>query len=371
MKVDAVLGIGELSGVAGAALELEAAGYDGAWCAEVGHDPFLPLAVAAVATSRVTLGTSIAVAFARNPMTMAYIANDLQAASGGRFILGLGSQIKAHITRRFSMPWGAPAAQMREYVHALRSIWAAWNDGRPLDVRGHYYQHTLMTPMFSPEPHQYGPPRVFLAAVGPAMTRVAGEVANGLITHPFTTERYLREVTLPTLAEGISRAGRSRGDVEVTCPGFVILDDGSAEFAQRIAAARRQIAFYGSTPAYRPVLALHGWGDLADRLHELSVTRGERRWAAMGELIDDEVLSAFAVMGSPGDAAAEVKRRFGDIVDRITIPAAPAGSAGELLAAFAREKARPAREFAIRPLRARRAVDQLGGPSSASGASAG
>ena len=334
MKVDAVLDSGELSGVPDTARRLEAAGYDGAWTAEVSHDPFLPLAVAAVATSRITLGTSIAVAFARNPMTTAYLANDLQAAADGRFILGLGSQIKAHVTRRFSMPWGAPAAQMREYILALRSIWAAWNEGRPLAVRGEYYQHTLMTPMFSPRPHPYGPPRVFLAAVGPAMTRVAGEVADGLITHPFTTERYLREVTLPTLAEGAARAGRSRDDLEVTCPGFVILDDGGPDVAERIAAARRQIAFYGSTPAYRPVLALHGWEDLADRLHALSVTKDERRWAAMGELIDDEVLGAFAVIGAPADAAAELKRRFGDIVDRVSATMTPAGPAAELLASL-------------------------------------
>jgi probable F420-dependent oxidoreductase len=334
MKIDAVLDSGELSGVPDAVRRLEAAGYDGAWSAEVSHDPFLPLAVAAVATSRITLGTSIAVAFARNPMTMAYLANDLQAAAGGRFILGLGSQIKAHVTRRFSMPWGAPAAQMREYILALRSIWASWNEGRPLAVRGEYYQHTLMTAMFTPQPNPSGPPRVFLAAVGPAMTRVAGEVADGLITHPFTTERYLREVTLPTLAEGIGRAGRTRDDVQVTCPGFVILDDGGPGVAERIVAARRQIAFYGSTPAYRPVLALHGWEDLAGRLHALSVTKDPRRWAAMGELIDDEVLGAFAVIGAPADAAAELKRRFGDIVDRVNVPVTPAGAAAELLASL-------------------------------------
>jgi probable F420-dependent oxidoreductase len=334
MKIDAVLDSGELSGVPDAVRRLEAAGYDGAWSAEVSHDPFLPLAVAAVATSRITLGTSIAVAFARNPMTMAYLANDLQAAAGGRFILGLGSQIKAHVTRRFSMPWGAPAAQMREYILALRSIWASWNQGRPLAVRGEYYQHTLMTAMFTPQPNPSGPPRVFLAAVGPAMTRVAGEVADGLITHPFTTERYLREVTLPTLAEGIGRAGRTRDDVQVTCPGFVILDDGGPGVAERIVAARRQIAFYGSTPAYRPVLALHGWEDLAGRLHALSVTKDPRRWAAMGELIDDEVLGAFAVIGAPADAAAELKRRFGDIVDRVNVPVTPAGAAAELLASL-------------------------------------
>jgi probable F420-dependent oxidoreductase len=302
------------------ARRLEEAGYDGAWTAEVSHDPFLPLAVAAAATTRISLGTSIAVAFARSPMTLAYTANDLQAAAQGRFILGLGSQIKAHITRRFSMPWGRPAPQMREYILALRAIWAAWNEGAALDVQGEYYKHTLMTAMFRPEPNPYGPPRVFLAAVGAAMTRVAGEVTDGIVVHGFTTERYLREVTLPALAEGAARAGRSRDDVEVTCPGFVVIDDGSDAVATRIAATRRQIAFYGSTPAYRPVLALHGWGDLADRLHALSVTKDEGRWAAMGQLIDDEVLNTFAVVGSPQDAGAELKRRYGDIVDRVTVP---------------------------------------------------
>jgi probable F420-dependent oxidoreductase len=323
MKVDTGLAAGEWAALPEAARGLEEAGYDGAWTAEVSHDPFLPLGVAAAATSRISLGTSIAVAFARSPMNTAYLANDLQAASQGRFILGLGSQIKAHITRRFSMPWGRPAPQMREYILALRAIWAAWNEGQPLDVQGEYYQHTLMTAMFRPEPHPYGPPRVFLAAVGAAMTRVAGEVTDGIVVHGFTTERYLREVTLPALAEGAARAGRSRDDLEVTCPGFVVIDDGD-DVAAQITAVRRQIAFYGSTPAYRPVLALHGWGELADRLHALSVTSDEGRWAAMGDLIDDEVLNTFAVIGPPQDAGAELKRRYGDIVDRVTVPRAAA-----------------------------------------------
>jgi probable F420-dependent oxidoreductase len=320
MKVDTSLDSGTWAALPDEARRLEAAGYDGAWTAEVKHDPFLPLGVAAAATSRISLGTAIAVAFARSPMTTAYVANDLQAASHGRFILGLGSQVKAHITRRFSMPWGRPAPQMREYILALRAIWADWNEGSPLGLRGEYYQHTLMTAMFRPEPHSYGPPPVFLAAVGAAMTRVAGEVADGLVVHGFTTERYLREVTLPALAEGAARAGRSRHDIEVTCPGFVVVDDGGSDVGARVTAVRRQIAFYGSTPAYRPVLALHGWGELADRLHELSVTSDEGRWAAMGELIDDEVLGAFAVIGRPQDAGAELKRRYGDIVDRVRVP---------------------------------------------------
>ena len=329
MKVDAVLDTRDLNTVPDQVRHLEEAGYDAAWTAEVGHDPFLPHAAAAVATSRIELGTSIAVAFARSPMTTAYAAHDLQAASGGRFILGLGSQIKAHVTRRFSMPWGRPAPQMREYIQALRAIWASWDEGEPLRFQGEYYSHTLMTAMFRPEPSPYGPPRVFLAAVGPAMTRVAGEVTDGLIVHGFTTERYLREVTLPALGEGIARAGRSRGDVQVTCPGFVVLE-GGPDTAERVTAVRRQIAFYGSTPAYRPVLALHGWDDLADRLHALSVRKDEGRWAEMGELIDDEVLNTFAVIGRPQEAGTELKRRFGDIVDRVTVPAASRVPAGQL-----------------------------------------
>jgi len=322
MKVDTILATDDWQSLPGETRRIEEAGYDAAWTAEVSHDPFLPLAVAAGATSRLELGTSIAVAFARSPMTLAYTANDLQAAAQGRFILGLGSQIKAHITRRFSMPWGRPAPQMREYILALRAIWASWNEGSPLEVSGEYYRHTLMTAMFRPAPNPYGPPRVFLAAVGTAMTRVAGEVADGLVVHGFTTERYLREVTLPALAEGAARAGRPRAGIEVTGPGFVVLDDGGADVAARIQAVRRQIAFYGSTPAYRPVLALHGWGDLADQLHALSVSSDEGRWAAMGDLIGDEVLSAFAVIGPPQDAGAELKRRYGDVVDRITVPSA-------------------------------------------------
>jgi len=337
MKVDTILAPDEWAALPDEARRLEAAGYDGAWTAEVSHDPFLPLGVAAGATSRISLGTSIAVAFARSPMTTAYVANDLQAASRGRFILGLGSQVKAHVTRRFSMPWGRPAPQMREYIHALHAIWASWNEGSQLDVRGEYYQHTLMTAMFRPAPNPYGPPRVFLAAVGTAMTRVAGEVADGLIVHAFTTERYLREVTLPALAEGAARAGRSRGDIEVTCPGFVVIDDGGPDVPARIAAVRRQIAFYGSTPAYRPVLALHGWEELADQLHALSVTSDESRWAAMGDLISDEVLHAFAVIGRPQDAGTELKRRYGDAADRVTVTSAaglPPDQIRHLLAAL-------------------------------------
>jgi probable F420-dependent oxidoreductase len=315
VKVDTILASGEWPRLPDEARRLEEAGYDAAWTAEVSHDPFLPLAVAAGATSRISLGTSIAVAFARSPMTTAYTANDLQAASRGRFMLGLGSQVKAHVTRRFSMPWGRPAAQMREYVLALRAIWASWNEGRPLDVRGEYYQHTLMTAMFRPAPNPYGPPRVFLAAVGAAMTRVAGEVADGLVVHGFTTERYLREVTLPALERGGAKASKTRADLEVSYPGFVVTGETEEAIANAARATKAQIAFYGSTPAYHPVLELHGWGDLGLELNRMSK---QGQWVAMGELIDDEMLEAFAVVAPLDEVPARVVARFGDVVDRFS-----------------------------------------------------
>jgi probable F420-dependent oxidoreductase len=205
VRVDGGIGF-DLAKATEAAREAEAAGYDGIWSAETSHDPFLPLLLAAQATERVELGTGITVAFARNPMTVATVANDLQVASRGRFLLGLGSQIKAHITKRFSMPWSRPAARMREFILAMRAIWDSWSTGDKLDFRGEFYTHTLMTPFFNPGPNPFGPPKVFLAAVGERMTEVAGEVCDGLLAHGFTTERYLREVTLPG---GVARTSRS------------------------------------------------------------------------------------------------------------------------------------------------------------------
>ena len=202
MKVDGKLNVWRTAEVVEEARHHEKAGYDGLWASESKHDPFLPLLLAAEHTDRLEVGTAIAVAFARSPMQLAYTAHDLQTYSGGRFVLGLGSQIKPHIERRFAMPWSRPAARMREYVSALRAIWAAWNEGEKLDFRGDFYTHTLMSPFFSPPPAPGGAPQVFVAAVGEAMTRVAGEVADGLLAHGFTTERYLREVTLPTVEAG-------------------------------------------------------------------------------------------------------------------------------------------------------------------------
>ncbi|MFD4255105.1 TIGR03617 family F420-dependent LLM class oxidoreductase [Amycolatopsis thermoflava] len=292
--------------------QAERDGFDGVWTTEVKHDPFLPLALGATVTERVTLGTAIAVAFARNPMTVAQTANDLQELSGGRLLLGLGTQIKTHVTRRFSMPWSRPSARMREFVLALRAIWDSWQTGGRLNFRGEFYTHTVMTPMFTPPPHPYGPPKVLLAGVGEGMTRAAGEVADGFLCHGFTTERYLREVTVPAL-----RSGRSSLDgFELVGSPMVVTGRTDAEIAAALAGTRRQIAFYGSTPAYRGVLELHDRGELGDELHRLS-RRGE--WERMGTLVDDELLAAIAVVGKPDEVAAEVRRRYGDLFTRATL----------------------------------------------------
>jgi probable F420-dependent oxidoreductase len=297
------------------ARRVEADGFDGIWCAETAHDPFLPLVLAAEHTERVELGTGITVAFARNPMTMAVVANDLQAYSKGRFILGLGSQIKPHIEKRYSMPWSRPAARMREYVLALRAIWTAWNTGERLRFKGDFYTHTLMTPMFDPGPNPFGPPKVFVAAVGERMTEVAGEVADGLLAHGFTTARYMREVTMPALERGLSRSDRSRAEVEVSYPAMIVTAADEDELRTASRAVKTQLAFYGSTPAYLPVLALHGWDDLHTELNRLS-KRGE--WHAMADLVDDEVVDAFAIVAPPEDVPRLLLERFGDMVTRVS-----------------------------------------------------
>jgi probable F420-dependent oxidoreductase len=301
------------------ARDLERRGYSALWASEVAHDPFLQLLSAGQATEHIQVGTAIAVAFARSPMTLATTAYDLQRYTRGRFVLGLGTQIKAHVERRFSMPWTAPAARMREFIGALHAIWDAWQLSAPLRFQGEHYRHTLMTPMFSPEPHEWGAPPVYLAAVGPLMTRLAGEVADGLLVHGFTTERYLRERTLPALQEGLSVAGRDRSAVAVTLPGLVVSGRTEHQMATAAAAVKGTIAFYGSTPAYRPVLELHGWGALADELHALSVGRREDKWTAMRDLVDDEVLGTFAVVAGPDDVAAHVRQRYDGLVDRFSV----------------------------------------------------
>jgi probable F420-dependent oxidoreductase len=317
MKVDVNLDTSSLAAITSSAADLDRAGYDGLWVGESAHDPFLPLAVAAPASERAELGTAVAIAFARTPMTVAYTAHDLQAYSGGRFVLGLGSQVRPHIERRFSMPWGHPAPRMREFIAALHAIWESWETGAALNFRGEFYRHTLMTPFFAPPPHGHGRPAVILAAVGTAMSRVAGEVADGIFLHAFTTERYIREVTIPAVEAGLAASGRSRASFQVAHLALIATGPSEAEAKLAQQAVREQVAFYGSTPSYRGVLELHGWGDLADELHSLSrSTRGDK-WEAMTGLVSDEVLNAFAVVAEPGRVAAEIARRFGGLADRV------------------------------------------------------
>jgi len=312
MKVDGGIGW-DLDKVGAQAEELETLGYSGILTAETSHDPFFPLLVAAQNTQRIELMTSIAVAFARTPMVLANIGHDLNSVSKGRFILGLGSQIRPHITKRFSMPWSNPAPRMREFILAMRAIWASWHEGLPLAFTGKYYTHTLMTPFFTPTDNAYGAPKVFLAAVGPLMTEVAGEVADGVIIHAFSTEKYLRETTLPALERGWAKAGKTRKDFEISYPVFVVTGGNEHELAEAKVATRKQIAFYGSTPAYRPVLESMGVGELQDDLNKMSK---QGRWDEMGTLITDDILSAFAVVGEPQTIARQIKSRYGDIIDR-------------------------------------------------------
>ena len=312
MRIDGGLMAG-LDGVSDRARRLEAMGYDGAVTAETAHDPFFPLLLAAKETEQIELVTSIAVAFSRTPMNLANIGHDLNSFSKGRFVLGLGSQIRPHITKRFSMPWSKPAARMREFIMALRAIWNCWHNGETLHFEGDFYTHSLMTPMFTPQDVQYGAPKVLLAAVGPLMTEVAGEVADGIIIHGFTTEKYIREVTLPAVQKGLARAGRKRQDFEISYPGFVVSGNTAEEFESTKAAVCKQIAFYGSTPAYAPVLGIHGWGDLQPELNRLSK---QGRWDDMGGLISDDILGEFAVIGEPEQAVDLFKSRFGSLIDR-------------------------------------------------------
>jgi probable F420-dependent oxidoreductase len=314
VKLDTGVGK-DFAAVAEEAASREAEGYDGIWFGETQHEPFMQCLQAVQATSEITVGTSIAIAFARTPMTMASIGYDLARYSHGRFVLGIGSQIKAHIVLRYSMPWSHPAARMREFIQAMRAIWATWQDGVPLDFQGEHYKHILMTPFFSPEPHEYGPPPVFLAGVGELMTQVAGETADGFFVHPFTTRAYLDEVTLPALRKGREKAGKGMEDFTVCGPSFVTTGRTDEEMATAVTATKKQIAFYASTPAYRGVLERHGWGDVQPALTRLS-KQGE--WDAMGELIDDDMMNTFSVVGRPEEIGPMLRAKLGGIVQRVS-----------------------------------------------------
>ncbi len=285
----------------------EEAGYSGLWTTENRNDPFLAITRAADATSRITLGTGVAIAFARTPMTVAYPAYALAELTGGRFILGLGSQVRAHVTSRFAMPWSSPAERMHEFVTALRAIFSAWHEGTPLNHRGEHYRHTLMNENFAPARHDYGPPPIYLAGVGPKMTAVAGELADGFIAHPFTTPGYLADVTRPILA----RSGRQPTTV---LSAFAVLATTTADFDAGVAAVRRRIGFYAATPAYRPVLDHLGLADLQPRADALARAQ---RWDDLAALVPEQLVDEMAVIGEPARVATQLHQRFGRLVDRI------------------------------------------------------
>jgi len=316
MKIDAPLMTTDLAQVPAAARALEAVGYDGTYTFEGPSDPFLPLLLGAEHTSRIELATAVAIALPRNPLQLAHLCHDLQRYSQGRFILGLGSQIKTHIEKRYGAAWSKPIARMRELVLALKAIWRCWNESERLDFRGEFYRHTLMIPNFSPPPSPFGPPRVLLAGVGAPMTAAVAEVADGIIIHPLHSAEFIRQTTLPALRKGFSRSGRSSAEFEIACQTVVITGFTEEEFRMAEQATRGSIAFYGSTPAYRVVLETHGWGPLQDELNTLSK---QGRWAEMSGLIEDGMLDTLTVRCEPKDLPARLRERYGGLVDRVGI----------------------------------------------------
>lgn len=313
MNLDIGLMTFDLAKVGEYSRRAEDMGFGAVWSAETRHDPFLPLAVAATTTRRVALGTAIAIAFARSPMILAHIAWDLQKASGGRFVLGLGSQVKAHNERRFSVPWSAPAPRLREVVSALRAIWTAWQERKPLDFHGQSYRFDLMSPFFDPGPIEHPHVPVYLAGVNPQMCRVAGEIADGLHVHSFHSARYLGECVHPAVQEGLNRAGRSRADFTFRASTMVVLGDSLEERSRQARAVKQQIAFYASTRTYQPVLAAHGLEDLVPRLHAKSLA-GD--WEGMTELISDDTLDLFAVSGPFEEIGDRIRERYRGLYDR-------------------------------------------------------
>jgi len=315
MKIDAGIMVNNPAEAGPAIKQLEDSGYDGAYSFEGAHDPFLPLVAAATNTSKIELITSIAVAFARNPMTLANIGYDLNLVSEGRFILGLGSQIKPHITKRFSMPWSHPAARMKEMVEAINAIWDCWQNGTKLNYRGEFYTHTLMTPFFNPGPNPYGLPKIYVAAVGPLMTQAVSESADGLLAHPFNSPKYINDVTLPIINKGLKTTGKTRDQFDLSVSVMTGIGATEETHQQAVKACREQVAFYASTPNYKAVLETHGLGHLSEELNKLSK---QGQWMEMGDAIDDETLRTFAVIEETPEALArEIKNRYGTLGQRI------------------------------------------------------
>jgi probable F420-dependent oxidoreductase len=298
------------------ARKVEAMGYDCLWSSETQHDPYLPLGVAATVTSRIKLGTNIATVFSRSPMITAHIAWDLQKASGGRFTLGLGTQVKAHNERRFSVKFESPAPKMAEAIRAIRAIWNTWQTGAKLDFKGRFYTFDVMTPFFNPGPIEHPQIPIFIAAVNPFMCGVAGELCDGLHVHPFNSPKYLREVVHPAVEEGLRKSGRARKDFTYATSSFVVVGDTEKERAEQAQMVKQQIAFYGSTRTYQPVLAAHGWEDVAPKLHKKSV---EGDWAGMADLITDEMLDAYAVTATYDKLRDALVARYDGLLDRTAL----------------------------------------------------
>ncbi len=316
MKLDAEISVDSPSNAGALSRRAEEYGFDCVWVNETKHDPFLQLALAAAETKRIMVGTSIALAFTRSPTALAYTAWDLQRLSSGRLILGLGSQVKGHMERRFGVKWEPPVRKMRDVVMAVRSVWESWQTGRQLDYDGRYFKLDLMTPFFSPGPIESPRIPIYIAGVNRLMCSLAGEAGDGLHVHPLHTVRYLQEVVLPALEKGVKRAKRRKEEVTVAASVFAAVGDTQSEIRSVREAYRGQIAFYASTRTYRRLMELHGWGDVCDRLHALSL-RGE--WGMMAGEVTDEMLGKFVVESGWGEIGRELKSRYGGLVDRVRL----------------------------------------------------
>jgi probable F420-dependent oxidoreductase len=318
VKLDAGLGTeGDyLKGIDRTARAAEDLGFAGLWTSETKHDAFLPLAIAANETHQIELGTSVAIAFSRSPMETAQTAWDLQKLSDGRFVLGLGTQVKAHVTRRFSMPWGKPATRLREYIMALREIWDSFQNEGPLQFEGEFYRHTLMTPFFNPGPIDHPEIPVYIAGVNTRLARLAGEICDGFHVHPFHSPEYVRQTVKPAIAEGSDEAGRDPGQVTLATSAFVISAESEEEAAEQRESVRAQISFYASTPTYRTVLEAHGWEEVGEKLGTMA---RQKNWREMPALVTDEMLAAFAIEAAPDEIKPALRERYDGLMDRVAL----------------------------------------------------
>lgn len=314
MKIDTNIVVRDMRQVPALARAAEAIGFDGLWSSETSHDPFLMSALVAEHTQRAKLGTAIALAFPRSPGTLAYLAWDLAALSDGRFILGLGTQVKPHIERRFGVKWEPPVAKLREVILALRALWATWQHGARLNFRGQFFKLTLMSPFFDPGPIAHPNIPIYIAGVNRGLCRLAGELCDGFHVHPFHSVQYLRQVTLPAIEEGLRVSGRQRDEMELASSILVIAGDTQAERESAGHLVREQVAFYASTPSYAPVMELHGWGDTRQRLSRLAA---KGRWAEMPALVSDEMLDVFALSGTWEELPGLITARYDGLLDRV------------------------------------------------------